>query len=165
MTIRPAAERDAAALAALRYRFRAGLEPAVEDEAHFVARCERWMADRLRAADRWRCWVAESGGVLLGCVWLALLEKVPNPVAEAEEHGYVSNLYVAPSARRAGLGGALLDEALRVCRERRVDAVLLWPTTESRSLYRRHGFAARSGVFVLDNHGGLDRGGPPDPLV
>ena len=125
MTVRPATERDAAELAALRYRFRAGLEPAIEDETTFVARCERWMAERLRAGGRWRCWVAESGGELLGCVWLELLEKVPNPVAEAEEHGYVSNLYVVPAARRAGVGGALLDEALGVCRARRVDKLLL----------------------------------------
>jgi hypothetical protein len=62
-------------------------------------------------------------------------------------HGYVSNLYVRPEHRGRGTGGALLAAAMQECDDRRLDAVILWPTPESRSLYERHGFAVRDDLM------------------
>ena len=150
LEVRLATRADAPALAALRYEFRSGLEPAVEGREEFLSRCSAWMAERLsNPASGWRCWVAADEGALVGHVWLMTIDKVPNPVAEPERHGYVTNLYVRPSLRGAGTGGRLLREALTFCRERSVDAVILWPTPESRSLYARHGFASETGLMEL----------------
>jgi GNAT superfamily N-acetyltransferase len=74
---------------------------------------------------------------------------LPNPVAEAEEHAYVSNLYVVPQERGAGLGGALLEESVAECRRRELDCAILWSTPQSRSLHQRHGFAPDGNVLVL----------------
>ena len=120
----------------------------------FVARCTGWMAGRLGGGGAWRCWVAEDHGKIVGTVWLGLFEKIPNPVAEPEWHGYVSNLYVLPEWRGHATGGALLAAALQECDTRRLDAVILWPTPESRSLYERHGFRV-----VEEVH--LPKDGPP----
>lgn len=113
----------------------------------FVARCTTWMAGRLADGSAWRCWVAEDHGKLVGTVWLGLFEKIPNPVAEPERHGYVSNLYVLPEWRGHETGGALLAAAMQECDVRRLDAVILWPTPESRSLYERHGFAVKDDLM------------------
>ncbi len=148
MPIRAAGVADAGALARLRWEFRSGIASAAESEAEFVARCSGWMARRLERG-AWRCWVAEANSEIVGTVWLQILEKLPNPVAEPEAHGYVSSLYVRPAHRGAGLGSALLRSCLDACRSARVDAVLLWPTPDSRSLYLRHGFAARDDLLEL----------------
>lgn len=148
VAIRSAGPADAPALAALRFRLRAEVAAAAEAEEAFLSRCERWMAERLAEASAWRCWVAEAGDRLVGTVWLHLIEKLPNPVAEPERHGYVSSLFVEPDRRGAGLGARLLGEALREAEARQVDAVLLWPTPRSRSLYERHGFAVRGDLLV-----------------
>ena len=145
--IRLAEPTDAPSLARLRYEFRAGHDPATEAEAGFVARCRAWMASRLTPESHWRCWVVEEAGRLAGAVWLQLIEKIPNPGAEAETHGYISNLYVEPSRRGAGLGSMLMDTCLRFCEKEAVDAVILWPTPPSRSLYERHGFAVREDLL------------------
>ena len=148
--VRLATRADAAELAALRFEFRAGLAPADEAREAFLRRCGSWMAEKLGdAGSSWRCWVAEHDGALVGHVWLCLLEKVPNPVAEPERHGYVTNLYVRSAYRGHGLGGRLLGAALDRCREQGVDAVILWPTPESRSLYERHGFRSETGLLEL----------------
>ncbi|HEY9443472.1 MAG TPA: GNAT family N-acetyltransferase [Gemmatimonadales bacterium] len=137
---------DAAALARLRFAFRADLESPAEAEADFLARCTPWMARRLEPGGSWRCWIA--GGVEpVGAVWLQLIEKLPNPVAEPEWHGYVSSLFVCPDARGAGLGSRLLGAALAECDRRGCDAVVLWPTPRSRSLYLRHDFAVRDDLL------------------
>ena len=147
ISIRPATPADAAALARLRYAFRAAIDPPVEPEPAFVARCTRWMTECLAAGNAWRCWVAEDRDAIVGTVWLGLFEKIPNPVAEPEMHGYVSNLYVQPERRGRGTGGALLAAAMQECDARRLDAVILWPTPESRSLYERHGFAVMNDLM------------------
>jgi GNAT superfamily N-acetyltransferase len=146
-SIRLAQPSDAPALARLRYEFRASQDPSVESEADFLARCTAWMEARLVTGGSWRCWLAEESGRLVGTIWLQLIEKLPNPVGEAERHGYVSSLYVQPSRRGDGLGSRLLDSCLRACVAEQVDAVILWPTPRSRSLYERHGFAVREDLL------------------
>ena len=147
INIRLATPGDAPALARLRYDFRASQDPANESEADFLARCTNWMAARLVPGSSWRCWVVEDAGRLIGTLWLQLIEKIPNPVAEAESHGYISSVYVEPSRRGAGLGSQLLEMCLRVCMTEGLDAVILWPSARSRRLYERHGFAARDDLF------------------
>jgi len=137
---------DADALARLRWAFRADLQQPAESAAAFLARCRPWMAARL-ASGPWRSWVLEQHGELVGSVWLQLLEKLPNPVAEPEWHGYISSLFVSPEARGGGLGSRLLAAALAECDRHGCDAVLLWPTPRSRSLYFRHGFSVRDDLL------------------
>jgi GNAT superfamily N-acetyltransferase len=139
--IRPARRADAPALARLRYEFRASHDPPVESEADFLARCTAWMEGRVTEDGSWRCWLAEEQGRIVGTIWLQLMEKLPNPVGEAERHGYVSSLYVSPASRGRGLGHRLLGVCLEACLAEKLDAVILWPTPRSRSLYERHGFA------------------------
>ncbi len=147
MIVRPAEPGDADVLARLRYEFRAALDQPEEPEHEFLVRCSSWMREHLGNRGTWGCWVAEEGGAIVGTVWLCLIEKLPNPVSEGERHGYVSSLYVRPPHRGRGLGTALLSTCLDSCDEMAVDAVILWPTPESRSLYQRHGFAAREDLM------------------
>ncbi|MGI8509434.1 MAG: GNAT family N-acetyltransferase [Gemmatimonadaceae bacterium] len=145
--VRPATLADASALASLRYDFRAAIGPPEESEAVFVARCERWMAQRLAAGLVWRCWVTEHSGEIVGTIWLQLIEKVPNPVMEPEAHGYVTNFFVREPVRGVGLGSALLAAVMRESEATQLDAVILWPTPRSRALYERHGFAVRDDLL------------------
>ncbi len=127
------------------------LAPTIESPDAFEQRCTPWMQERL-AGDRWRSWVAEQHGETVGTVWLQLIEKLPNPVAEREWHGYVSCLYVRPAHRGQGLGGELLRECVRECERCRVDTVILWPTPASRGLYTRNAFALADDLLVLRLH-------------
>ena len=148
--IRAAIERDASELAAMRYDFRAGLDAPLEPRDAFISRCKGWMAACLRDVDSaWRCWVAQETDSLIGNVWLRLIDKLPNPVAEPEAHGYVSNLYVVPQRRDQGVGGRLLNAAVEWCASRRVDWVILWPTPASRTLYARRGFKTTEDIMAL----------------
>jgi ribosomal protein S18 acetylase RimI-like enzyme len=141
VAIRLATPADAPQLAALRYRFRAGLGAPVEEEGAFVARASAWFATRL-ALPTWRCWLAVAAeDALIGQILLQLIEKVPNPVAEAETIGYITNLYVQPEQRGRGIGGRLLQMALAACPAETVDSLILWPTPQSVSLYERLGFS------------------------
>jgi ribosomal protein S18 acetylase RimI-like enzyme len=149
--IRLATLDDCPALAELRYRFRNETEPATENKSQFVRRCNVWMRKRFRKTlSPWRCWVLDDGKQLLGHVCVQLLEKVPNPVKdEPEFHAYVTNFYVIPEMRSHGFGKSLLNKALSWCRVQGTDSIILWATLESRSLYRRCGFAEPADIFEL----------------
>ena len=97
----------------------------------------------------WRCWVIEDGKQLLGHVCVQLFEKMPNPVNEPEAHAYLTNFYVVPEMRGRGLGGKLLKRAVAWCRAQGADAVILWATPESKSLYRRCGLVEPADILEL----------------
>ena len=147
-TIRVATPSDADALAQLRYALRASTGRATESKTEFIERCSAWMNKHLQS-DAWNCWVAELNGQLIGAVWLQLVEKIPNPRAEAEHHAYITNFYIEQEARGSGIGSQLLRTALEWCEGRDVHTVILWPTERSRSLYERHGFAVRDDLMEL----------------
>ncbi|HET9984151.1 MAG TPA: GNAT family N-acetyltransferase [Longimicrobiales bacterium] len=149
LAIRRAAPADAATLAGMRLEFRSAFRAPSEDDAEFLRRCTAWMAARLAQEGAWRCWVAERDGRVLGHIWAQRIEKIPNPVAEPESHGYITNLFVREEARGAGTGARLLEAALAWCRDFGAHAVLLWPTDRSRTLYRRYGFEVREDVMEL----------------
>ncbi|HET9369615.1 MAG TPA: GNAT family N-acetyltransferase, partial [Vicinamibacterales bacterium] len=69
------------------------------------------------------------------------------PMIEPERLGYVSSVYVQPKWRNRGIGAALLAACVRACEDAEVDAVILWPTPQSRTLYERAGFAVRGDLF------------------
>jgi len=147
--IRTAAPADSRTLARLRFHFRTEVGEPVEAEEVFVNRCASWMADRLESDFPWRCWVAERPDGIVGNLWLQVMEKLPNPVSESEHHAYVTNVYVLPDCRSAGVGALLLEAALAWCRGSKIDAVFLWPSDRSRSFYMRYGFSVRDDLFAL----------------
>lgn len=147
VTVRMAASEDAEPLARLRLEFRASIGTPEEEHDRFLARCTDWMSERLRPDSRWRAWIATRDERIVGTVWIGLLEKMPNPIAEPEENGYLTNFYVVPDAQGMGVGTALLEASLAWCRERQIHALVLWPTVRSRPLYERHGFGAPAALM------------------
>jgi GNAT superfamily N-acetyltransferase len=149
--IRVARSSDSSTLAELRYQFRAEASSATEAKSRFVRRCASWMNKRFSSRSRrWRCWVVDDGKQLLGHVCVQLFEKLPNPVKdEPELHAYVTNFYVIPEMRSQGFGKRLLDTALSWCWDQGIDAIILWATPGSKSLYRRCGLAEPADIFEL----------------
>jgi GNAT superfamily N-acetyltransferase len=146
--IRIAAASDAERLAELRWEFRVARAAAREDRDAFVARCAAWMREALTSNTRWRAWAAVSDGAIVGQVWLQTIEKMPNPVAERESHGYVSNVFVQP-AFRGGAGTPLLQAVLAWAKAHHLDRVIVWPSPKSITLYERQGFSHRGDVMEL----------------
>ena len=144
--IREATPADSESLAALRYEFRSEIKESVEKRNDFIRRCSGWMSSRL--SENWRSWVAVHEGEVVGQVWLHLIEKLPNCNGEPERHGYITNLYVKPECR-GGVGKRLLGQSLEWAKQQRVDAIILWPTPRSRSLYTRHGFEMPKDLLQL----------------
>ena len=102
------------------------------------------------ASDEWRSWVARDGDRLVAAMWLLTVPRVPVPGTRAGAIGYLTNVYVAPEHRNAGLGAQLLDRVRAWGEEQGFSLVIVWPTERSRSFYRRGGFDRPEEPLVLD---------------
>ena len=74
-------------------------------------------------------------------MFLQLIEKVPSPGEIRRKWGYVTNAYVALQQRRQGIGRKLLDNLIDAARTQQLEFLIVWPSEEAVSLYRRAGFS------------------------
>ena len=102
------------------------------------------------ASDTWRSWVARDGDRLAAAMWLHTVPRIPVPGKRAGPIGYLTNVYVEPAHRNAGLGARMLDQIRLWCRSEGFSTVIVWPTEHSRSFYRRGGFGRPEEPLVLD---------------
>jgi GNAT superfamily N-acetyltransferase len=141
--IRRAVPEDAGDLARLRYEFRTETASANEGREAFFRRAEAWFATRL-ADPSWLGWVAVCEKLMVGHVFVHMIEKVPNPTLEEESLGYLTNLYVRPAYRRQGIGGELVESARSACAVAGTETIFLRPSAAGMALYRRCGFGSAS---------------------
>lgn len=138
VTIRPAGQQDALALAALALQM--GRELGHATEPGFLDRyAEAWV----RALDHRPTWLAQlPDGRPVGALVTARVDKLPRLGRATTSWLHVSSLFVTADLRGAGLGERLLREMLTWARDHGVERVQLNSVLEARSLYTRVGFTA-----------------------
>jgi GNAT superfamily N-acetyltransferase len=103
---------------------------------------------------RWMIWVARADGRLVATMWLQLVRRVPQPVARNGNRpiGYLTNVYVDPAHRDAGLGSRMLDTVRDWARAADVISILCWPAPSDAAerFYARGGFRRNGSPMVLD---------------
>jgi predicted N-acetyltransferase YhbS len=147
MTIREATPADAAELARLRWDFH-GSDERNHLRLDFLKDCAAWLREAL-ASGRWTIVVAESQpALLIGCMYLQSVEKVPAPGAIRRKWGYVTNCYVAVEHRGQGIGTELLQFLINGARGRGLEFLIVWPSETSVSFYSRAGFISMSKAYT-----------------
>lgn len=139
-------------------------EDAEGDPEPYDAYAERFVAFAREALadDRWRAWIAEDLGQLVGALWRFTVPRVPQPGrGEPRPLAYVTNTYVEPAYRNGGLGTKLLDRAIEASRAEGFSLVMVWPSERSVPFYERAGFERGPDPLVLDLGGNWRHGADP----
>jgi GNAT superfamily N-acetyltransferase len=149
VNVRRATSADIPELVRLRRAFH--LEDGGRDELgpRFDAECEAFLRSAV-ADGRWAIWVADEAGAIAAHVYVELVDKVPRPVRSPRRWGYVTNVYVRPDRRGAGIGGELIEAAKAWAAEEELEFLIVWPSDESVDFYRRHGFEHPSDPLVFE---------------
>lgn len=127
---------DAFALAALELALNRELGRAGE-EGFLDRYTDAWLRER----KRYPSWIASSlDGNPLGALTITVIQGLPRPGRIPRPWGHMTNFYVRPEARRMGLGGRLLDEALAWADARSLLWIQLMTSDDGRSLFERAGF-------------------------
>jgi GNAT superfamily N-acetyltransferase len=129
--VRVAGDGDVGVLAVLRALWSEG------EERGFEARMAEWLAGE---GDRRTTWLATVDGEPAGMASMFEYRRMPRPGRRDSRWGYVSNMFVREELRNRGIGSALLAAAVAAADERGYARLVLSPSAESVSLYRRAGF-------------------------
>jgi GNAT superfamily N-acetyltransferase len=148
--IRATRATDASDLARFRHSLYAEHDRAEEPLEAYTSRFVGFVRDAL-ASDAWRIWVGELDGRAVGAIWLQLVERVPRPGEERGSLpiGYLTNVFVEPELRDAGLGSRILREVVAWARRRGVEEIIVWPSERSYPFYERAGFSRTPDPIVL----------------
>jgi len=140
--IRLATLDDVDELARLRFHLYTEYTPSIAETFDaYHARFAPFARDALADVDRWRAWVAEDGGRLVGAMWLQTVPRVPAPGREDPRPiGYLTNAYVEPPLRGQGLGAGLLAEVVAYCEANAFELIVAWPADDAYGFYERAGF-------------------------
>ena len=141
---------DVPALARLRFALYEEQEGSIEEPLERYGERFARFAARALDSDDWRAWVARAGDQIVGAMWLHTVDRVPVPGKRAGPIGYLTNVYVVPAHRNAGLGAEMLDRVTEWCRGEGFSAVIVWPTERSRPFYARGGFGRLDEPLVIE---------------
>lgn len=155
-----AALANVAELARLRWQLYTEVAGPVREQSDAYVDRFSDFARKALADERWRVWIAEDGGRLVGALWRFTVPRVPQPGrGEPQPIAYVTNVYVEPDHRDAGLGGRLLDRAIQASRAEGFSLAMVWPSDRSMTFYGRAGFERGGDPMVLDLGGAWRHGG------
>ncbi len=153
--IRRAGAADADEFAEQRIRLLASASrPIATVEVEHLRRETRESFVDLLRRERCIAWFAEERdgaipGAILGSTALVLVNRLPSLPNPLRLEGYLAHLFVEPTARRRGVGSALLRAALDEARRRRLVRLRLHSTKDGLLLYERFGFRARANDLEL----------------
>ncbi|GLW93724.1 GNAT family N-acetyltransferase [Actinokineospora globicatena] len=144
MIIRLATDADIASVAAL--RLRAAEEDAAEpitDPGYAEEFTRWWHAERSHR----EFWIAETDRPIGFCC-LVRVTRMPKAGQPAGAWGYLSNFFVLPEHRDAGVGAALMAALLKHAEEHGYPRVVLTPTKRAIPFYERAGFSPAESMLL-----------------
>ncbi|WP_106181607.1 GNAT family N-acetyltransferase [Prauserella shujinwangii] len=140
LTVRPPEEEEIPALAELRWQWilEKGASPSTgRDE--FVSAFARWARENRSSH---RPVILLRGREILGMAWLALVPRVPTPLAVERSSGDVQGVYVVAHERGRGHGGRLIAALLRLAEDLGLERVTVHSSERAVPVYERSGFTA-----------------------
>lgn len=141
---------DLPQIADLRWRLRVDDQPLLDAQARgrFIADFVRISSAEWKPADITH-WVAADGERLVGIMSVTIVRALPSPENLCDRWGYISNSYVLPDSRNAGIGQILLTAVKDWAREEDLELLVVWPSEGAYPFYERAGFSRHPDPLVL----------------
>ena len=140
VTIREATKADWPKLALLRWdSAKKSRKRAALSRKTFVSDFSTFLAESMKQ-ERWKIWVAEFHGRIVGNLYVASIAKVPRPNEFRTRFGYMTGVYVKADERNRGIGSMLVKAADKWADSAGLEFVVVWPSNKSIPFYGRHGY-------------------------
>jgi GNAT superfamily N-acetyltransferase len=143
VVVRLAGDADIAAIASLRSLWTGD----GEEHPVFERRMAAWLAVE---GERRTTWLAALGDLPVGMASLFEYRRMPKPGHADSRWGYVGNMFVRDDFRNRGIGSALLRAVIAAADERDYARLVVSPSADAPSFYRRGGFTVPGSTAGAD---------------
>lgn len=152
-----ASEADLPALAALRWRLKAGDDALPHGDA-FVRFADAFIRSEslARAREDVVNWIANIDGAPAAAMSLVVVRKVTSPGAAERRWGYLTNCYVVAGHRNAGVGSRVLEAIQSWAKDEAFEFVIVWPSDRAFPSTSGRGFSARRMCWSGRRHRWID---------
>jgi len=136
-----AGQEDVDLLAEHRKEMWLDIHPEYEKEVRATEkRTRRWIEDQLSKGSLIGLVVRTAEGEVVGsgCIWLR--EEQPRPTTMRLVVPYLMSMYTVKRFRRQGVASLIVKGALKWCRKKNYDRIVLHASMEGRSVYEGFGF-------------------------
>ena len=136
-----AGQEDVDLLAEHRKKMWLDIHPEYEKEVQATAkRTKKWIGDQLSKGNIVGLLVRTADGEVVGsgCIWLR--EEQPRPTSMRLVVPYLMSMYTVKRFRRKGVAALIVKGALKWCKEKNYDRIVLHASKEGRSVYEGLGF-------------------------
>ena len=111
---------------------------------------EPWVRERLTDG-RYLGWIVEDDGRVAGSAGMLLVDWPPHPLhPDANQRGYLLNVFVEPEFRRRGLAHGLIKECLAEAKRRGIRVVTLHASDAGRAVYEKLGFGSTNEMMFVE---------------
>ena len=150
MEFRPHTPSDYPAIAELRWLLKASelSEPDEHRKQEFLDRYQKHSQEADKG-DRTVHWLIDDHGTIAGVMTVRIVQKEPSPLEEPEDWGYLTNAVVVPEKRNLGLGTQLLETISAWAMKIGLEVIIVWPSDDAYSFYRRAGFKGHDDPLQL----------------
>ena len=150
-TVRRATAADIPALVGLRIAFDRELtgEMPIEMAGEHRARIEAYLGSHVPDG-RFRVWVADAAGDVVGMAGLIVLDRPPHPRSRRAPEAMVFNVMTVPAWRRSGVGRAMMEAVIADGRAIGCRRLLLRTSDDGNQLYAGLGFTDPGNWRQLD---------------
>ena len=132
---------DVDLLADHRKRMWLDIHPEYEEEVRATEkRTRKWIGDQLSKGSLVGLVVRTADGEVVGsgCIWLR--DEQPRPTSMSLVVPYLMSMYTVKRFRRQGVASLIVKGALKWCREKGYDRIVLHASKEGRAVYEGFGF-------------------------
>ncbi|GJM33876.1 MAG: hypothetical protein DHS20C18_28770 [Saprospiraceae bacterium] len=151
VNIRKASVQDLTQLAKLRWDFQLE-EQDDNDEFNkndFIKSCAAFLTEGLESG-QWVYWVTEENDEIVAHAFVHTIRMIPKPGGRIEDYfGYLTNVYTIPTFRGKGVGSKMLSHIKQWATSQDLEVLIVWPSENSLSFYKRAGFLAKNEVMEL----------------
>ena len=150
MKYRLATKQDLLQLAQLRWDFRNedGEEKPVVSRNEFLKECVKFLDQGLDSGYH-VYWLAEKEDQIIAHIFIHRIDLVPRPCKLKDQFGCITNNYTQSKYRNQGIGSKLMGHVKKWAEEEDYELLIVYPSDESVSFYKRAGFVEENDVMQL----------------
>ncbi len=105
------------------------------------------VVDFLTSHKEYKIFVVENNGIIISCMCVYLVPKIPSPNGNSEYIGYLTKVFTKQEYRNNGIGTVLLNYVKEYLIKLKCELIFAWPSDNSIKWYNKNNFSSENDIM------------------